>query len=105
MNYQNIERYFSIVGDNGFCYTTSIPMIIEVIYNLRNATVMEMQSEEGARKYAICAYCSRFYLRNFRAGIPPMVPFNLPPNNAYYDLDFEKREGGVNGSYIPGLPI
>lgn len=99
------KRYFAVVGDNGFGYTTSDGVVLEAMGKLKNLTVTELSSEQIAYQYAVCAYASRFMMRNHVNGIGASVPMYLPPDELFIEADFEKREGSKALSYFPGIPM
>ena len=99
------KRYFAVVGDNGFGYITSDGVVLESMRKLKNLTVMEMPSETIAYQYAVCAYVSRFVMRNYANGIGASVPMYLPPDELFIEADFEQREGSKALSYFPGIPM
>lgn len=99
------ERYWAIVGDNGFGITCFDGVVLEAIQRFRNLSVMEFSTEEMARRYAFAAYYNRFVMRNFMAGAPPKIPVNLPLDCLFFDPDFEAREGNRRQLYFPGIPM
>ena len=99
------ERYWSIVGDNGFGMACHEAVLIEGIRKFRNVSIMEFPSEELARRYAYAAYFCRFVMRNAQSGISPKIPVNLPMNQLFIDPDFEAREGNRHLAYFPGIPL
>lgn len=99
------ERYWAIVGDNGFGITCFDGIVLDAIQRFRNISVMEMPSEETARQYAYAAYYSRFVMRNFMNGAQAKMPVNLPLDFLFFDPDFEEREGNRRRLYSPGIPV
>lgn len=99
------ERYWSIVGDNGFGVVSHEAVLIEGVRKFGNVSIMELPSEEMARRYAYAAYYSRFVMRNAQCGISAKMPVNLPINQLFIDPDFEEREGNRHLTYFPGIPI
>ena len=99
------QRWWSVVGDNGFGITCLEFVVIEGLRMFKNVSIMEMPSEELARKYAFTAYVGRFYMRNAGRGVAVNFPTNLPANNLFCDPDFLKREGNIQMSYFPGIPV
>lgn len=99
------KRYYAVVGDNGYAFTTMDGLIIEAVRVLRNVSIMEMPDELSAQRYAVAAYCNRYIMRNFSLGGYPMIPLNLPVDELYIDEDFDKREGEKCLSYFPGIPM
>lgn len=97
------DRYWSLVGDNGFGITCFDAIVLEAIQRFRNISIMEMPSEETARQYAYTAYYSRFVMRNFMSGAQPKIPVNLPLDVLFFDPDFEEREGIVGDCTFPGF--
>lgn len=99
------NRYFAIVGDDGFCYTNAIGVVMEAFNKMHNVSIMEFSNGTTAYQYAVCAYCSRFFMRNFKQSIPPCVPLNLPINALFIDENFQAREGDSVQPYFPGISI
>ena len=99
------ERYWAIIGDNGFGITCFDGIVLDAIQRFRNISVMEFSTEEMARRYAFAAYYNRFVMRNFMAGAPPKIPVNLPLDYLFFDPDFEEREGNRRQLYFPGIPM
>lgn len=99
------NRYFAIVGDEGFTYTNSIGVVMEAFGKLNNVSIMELTNETMAYQYAVCAYVNRFMMRNFTYAVQPIIPLNLPLNCCYIDENFQAREGERQNTYFPGLPI
>lgn len=104
-NVSTIEniRWFAIVGDNGLGFTSSEGVVLEGLQLLKNVTVMQMPSLDAARNYSFNAYASRFLMRNFHAGVYPIVPINLSADYIFVDPDFERREGQKTVGYFPAL--
>ena len=99
------DRYWALVGDNGFGITCFDGIVLEAIQRFRNISVMEMPSEETARQYAYAAYYCRFVMRNFMNGAQAKIPVNLPLDYLFFVPDFEEREGNLRRLYFPGIPM
>ena len=99
------NRYFAIVGDEGFTYTNSIGVVMEAFGKLNNVSIMELSNETLAYQYAMCSYCGRFMMRNFEQSVQPCVPLNLPLNALFIDENFQAREGDSVQPYFPGISI
>lgn len=98
-------RFWSLVGDNGFGITCFDGIVLDAIQRFRNISIMEMPSEEAARRYAYAAYYCRFVMRNFMNGAQAKIPVNLPLDVLFFDPDFEAREGNRRQLYFPGIPM
>lgn len=99
------DRYWALVGDNGFGITCFDGIVLDAVQRFHNISIMEMPSEEIARQYAYAAYYSRFVMRNFMNGAQAKMPVNLPLDYLFFDPDFEEREGTRRGLYFPGIPM
>ena len=99
------DRYWALVGDNGFGITCFDGIVLDAIQRFRNISIMEMPSEEAARRYAYAAYYCRFVMRNFMNGAQAKIPVNLPLDFLFFDPDFEAREGNRRQLYFPGIPM
>ena len=99
------DRYWALVGDNGFGITCFDGIVLDAIQRFLNISVMEMPSEEMARRYAYSAYYGRFIMRNFMTGALAKMPVNLPLDYLFFDPDFEEREGNRRQLYFPGIPM
>lgn len=97
-------KYYAVVGDNGYLYTSCGSMVYESLGKLRNLTVTEFADEIMAHQYAIYAYTTRFMMRNYYKGISPKIPVNLQRDVFFIDQDFEKREGEKQLPIFPGIP-
>lgn len=97
------QKWYAIVGDNGFGYVSSEVDIIEGLRKLHHATIFELPSQDAARQYAYCAYSARWFMRNSWMGNGLELPVNLPGDYLYIDPQFEAREGGKQLPYFPAL--
>ena len=97
------QKWYAIIGDNGFCYTTSDVDIVNALKVLHRVTIIELQNQDLARDYSYCAYAGRWFMRNSWMGKGIQLPLNLPPEYLFVDPEFEAREGGRNLPYFPGL--
>ena len=86
------ERWFSIVGDNGFCFTYNDYYVISALRKLVSCEIMEVANENQAQIYAYERYVAKFFGRNRDFGIQVQLPINLPPNTLWIDKDYEIRE-------------
>ncbi len=96
-------KWFAVVGDNGFGYTSSDAEIVESLRKLHRVTVFELPNQDFARYYAYNAYAARWFMRNTCFGKSIELPVNLPPDYIFVDQDFEQREGGRTVPYFPAL--
>ena len=97
------QKWYAVVGDNGFGYVSSEVDIIDSLRKLLHVTVIQMANQDDARHYAYCAYASRWFMRNGWMGQQIELPINLPSDYLYIDPKFEEREGGRQLPYFPAL--
>jgi len=98
--------WFAVVADDGYMYTNSVALISMALESWVNPTVMPMPNREIAEQYAVCAYCNRFYQRNYKYGYNPKLPINLLANTPYKDVEYEAREGNRDKMLpFPGLTV
>lgn len=96
-------KWFALIGDNGFGYTSSEAEIIEALRSLHRPSVIFLPNQDSARAYALNAYAARWFMRNGWMGQQITIPVNLPPDYLYLDPEYEAREGGRQLPYFPAL--
>lgn len=87
-----IVRWFSIIGDNGLCFTNNDYYVISALRKLVSCEIMEVANETQAKRYAYERYVAKFLGKNSNFGIQVQLPINLPPNTLWVDNDYEIRE-------------
>lgn len=86
------KRWFSIVGNNGLCFTDNDYYVISALRKLVSCEIMEVANENQAKLYAYERYVAKFFGNNNNLGIQVQLPINLPPNTLWIDKDYEIRE-------------
>lgn len=86
------KRLFSIIGDNGLCFTDDDYYVISALRKLVSCEIMEVANGNQAQLYAYERYVAKFLGRNSNFGIQVKLPINLPPNTLWIDEDYEIRE-------------